>query len=258
MSTTLATDSWVIRPRPNPKGGLRLFCFPYIGGGASIFREWPEGLPPEVELCAIQLPGREIRLKEPPFTRLSPLVQALARALRPYLEVPFAFLGHSMGGLISFELTRQLRRQNHPGPVHLFISGSRAPHIPNPHRPIHHLPESAFVAELRRYGGTPEAVLQHAELLQLFLPLLRADFSVYETYAYTAEQALDCPISVFGGLADRKVSYDDLAAWRDHTQSSFTLRIVPGDHFFLNSARDALLQALSQDMMPFLNRITGD
>ena len=107
-----------------------------------------------------------------------------------------------MGAIISFEFARQLRRQNDPNPAHLFVSGNRAPQIPDPDPPIHQLPEEEFVEDLRRFNGTPSAVLQNAELMQLFLPLLRADLALHETYSYIADEPLDCPISAFGGVED--------------------------------------------------------
>jgi medium-chain acyl-[acyl-carrier-protein] hydrolase len=242
------TNDWVTHPRPNPQARLRLFCFPYAGGAASIFYPWPDDLPLDVAICPIQLPGRENRLGEPLFTRLSPLMQVLAQAIRPHLDLPFAFFGHSMGAIISFELARQLRKQGDPGPVQLFVSGNQAPQIACRDSPIHQLPEAEFIEEIRKFSGIPEAVLQNTEFLQLFLPILRADFAIHDTYTYTADETLACPISAFGGLQDKEVSRDDLAAWRDQTRSTFRLRMLPGDHFFLHSARTPLLQAISQDL----------
>lgn len=212
-----------------------------------MFHSWSSILPAEIEVCAIQLPGRENRLREAPFTQLSPLVQTLVRILHPYLHKPFALFGHSMGALISFELTRELRRRKVSGPLHLFVSGRNAPQIPDPD-PIYHLPEPEFVAVLRRLNGTPEAVLQNRELMQFILPLLRADFTLHETYSYTAEPPLDCPISVFGGLQDSETTRDGLDTWRAQTRNVFTLRLFPGDHFFLDSAQNLLLQAILQDL----------
>jgi medium-chain acyl-[acyl-carrier-protein] hydrolase len=130
----------------------------------------------------------------------------------------------------------------------LFVSAHRAPQVPDPDAPIHALPNPEFLQELRRYNGTPEAVLENAELMQLLLPTLRADFAVVETYAYTPEQPLDCPITAFGGLDDREVSSDELEAWREQTNASFVLKMFPGDHFFLDSAKPLLLQSLSQKL----------
>jgi medium-chain acyl-[acyl-carrier-protein] hydrolase len=228
---------------------VRLFCFPYSGGGASIFRLWPQGLPEEIEVCSIQLAGHESRLREPLFTRLTPLVQALTQAISPYLNMPFAFFGHSLGALVSFELARQFHRQALPAPVHLFVSGRRAPQFPEPGPPTHQLPDAQFVSKLRRLSGTPEGVLQDAELMQLFLPILRADFAIIETFVYSAGAKLACPISAFGGLQDSETSREDIAGWREQTSGPFELRMLPGDHFFLHSARAQVLQHIAQDLL---------
>ena len=180
-----------------------------------MFRTWPDGLPADVEVCPVQLPGRGARLMEPPFTQLSPLIEALAQALFPLLDKPFAFFGHSLGALVSFELARYLRRQHGLHPVRLFVSAGRAPQIPHRDLPMHTLPEEEFLAKLRRLNGTPREVLAHAELMEIILPLLRADFAVYETYVYAIEPPLNCPISTFGGLQDQRVSRGDLEAWRE-------------------------------------------
>lgn len=212
------------------------------------FRLWPNSLPPTVEVCAVELPGRGARLSESPFTRLSPLVQAIAQALLPHLDKPFAFFGHSMGGLVSFELARLLRREYDISPVHLFVSGRRAPQVPNPNPPIHALSEPEFLEELRRLNGTPKAVLENTELMQLLLPILRADFAVIETYVYAPGPTLECPITAFGGLQDREVSCDDLQAWREQTSASFSLQMLPGNHFFIQSAQPLLLRFLSREL----------
>ena len=254
--TKPTSSSWIDYLKPNPRANVRLFCFPYAGGGASIFRTWANDVPTGVEVCPVQLPGRESRLIEQPFTRLSSLVQALAQAISPYLDVPFAFFGHSMGALISFELARELRRQNRPGPFHLFVSGHRAPELPPRRRPIHQLADAAFKAELDGLLGTPKEVLQNAELMDLFLPLLRADFAVCETYHYSPETPLNCSISAFGGLQDKEVSYQDLEKWQDQTYRSFTLRKLPGNHFFVHSARELLLQGVFKDLTMLTHGLT--
>ena len=212
MTTTLTFNSWVTCPKPNPQASLRLFCFPYAGGKAVSFRAWSSGLPTTVEVCPVELPGRGSRLMEVPFTQFEPLISALAQALLPYLDKPFAFFGHSMGALVSFELARLLRQKYGLSPVHLFVSGRGAPQVvPVPDPPIHALPEPAFLEKLRGLNGTPEAVLENAKLMQLLLPMLRADFAVIETYVYVPEPPLNCPITAFSGWQDRKVSFDLIA-----------------------------------------------
>ena len=232
MLTYMRNDVWIKRTGQDPQTCFGLFCFPYAGGGASIFRSWPERLPSDIEVCATQFPGREDRLRETPFARLSSLIDVLADVLYPYLDFPFAFFGHSLGSLISFELTRRLRRQKAPGALQLFVSGKRAPQIPNPDPPIHQLPDAEFIEELLRFNGTPKAVVDNPELLELLLPLLRSDLRLYETYVYDHEAPLDCPISAFAGFEDEEVSREELAAWCGQTRSRFSMQMFPGNHFF--------------------------
>jgi medium-chain acyl-[acyl-carrier-protein] hydrolase len=254
MKTTLTRNSWVKCPKPNPKAQLRLFCFPYAGGWSLSFRTWPDNLPTTVEVCPIELPGRGTRLSEAPLTRLEPLIEKLTQALLPYLDRPFAFFGHSMGGLVCFQLARFLRQNYGLIPSHLFVSGRGAPHFPRQEPPIHGLPEPDFLEELRRLNGTPEAVLAHLELRSLLLPALRADFAILETYVYTPAPPLDCPITAFGGLQDLEVTCEKLEAWRVQTSASFSLQMIPGDHFFLHSAETFLCQLLSQELQNYVVR----
>jgi medium-chain acyl-[acyl-carrier-protein] hydrolase len=182
---------------------------------------------------------------------LPPLVAAITDALLPYIDQPFALFGHSMGALVSFEVARQLRRTQGVLPVHLFVSAHSAPQLAR-HHFIHTLPDRQFLEEVRQLNGTPDEVLAHSELRELFLPILRADFAVCETYAYTDDQPLSCPISAFGGLRDEHVKLDNLKAWREQTSASFSLRMFPGDHFFMNTDRLFLIQALVHDLSHFV------
>ena len=206
-------------------------------------------LPPEIQVCPIQLPGRENRRGEPPFTRLAPLVKALADVFRNQVDVPFALFGHSFGSMIAFELARELRRRNLPGPQRLFVSASRAPDVDDPHPPVHNLPEPEFLATMcTRFKAIPEAILEDQELLRFFLPVMRADLEMMDTYVYSPEEPLACPISAFGGLEDVAVGREDLLPWSRQTSSLFTLRMLPGDHFFPRTAQKALLEAVLQDL----------
>ncbi|WP_201364092.1 thioesterase II family protein [Dictyobacter formicarum] len=232
---------------------VRLFCFPYAGGGASIFRTWSENVPPNIEVCPVQFPGRENRVMEPPFTNLNALLASLMPSLLPYLDMPYAFFGHSMGALVSFELARLLRRMNHKTrPIYLFVSGRRAPDIQDIDPPSHNLTEPAFIEEIRRLKGTPEEVLQNAELLKMVIPLLRADFALCETYTYEKELLLKCPLSVFGGLQDKDVTREAISAWQKQTSCAFKMHFFAGDHFFLRKERYALLHVITQSLLPLL------
>jgi medium-chain acyl-[acyl-carrier-protein] hydrolase len=246
MKTTNQFNSWITCPKPNPQADLRLFCFPYAGGSSLIFRTWASSLPKNIEVCPVELPGRGAQMKSPPFTQMEALVSAIAPLILSYLDKPFAFFGHSMGGVLSFELARHLRKEYGKQPSHLFVSASRAPQIPSPKPPLHALPETEFTQELRRLNGTPASVLENAELMQLLTPLLRADFAVLETYVYTPQPPLECRITAFGGLEDQEVNTQELEGWRSQTQNSFQLEMFSGDHFFIHSAQSLLLESLSE------------
>ncbi|MEH1924454.1 thioesterase II family protein [Nostoc sp.] len=241
-------NSWVIRPQTNPQANLRLFCFPYAGGSSAIFRTWPNNLPSNVEVCAVEYPGRGKQINSAPFTRLELLVEAIAPVLIPYLDKPFAFFGYSMGGLVSFELTHLLRSQYSLAPFHLFISARRAPQIQFTKPLLHLLSDHDLQDELRKLNGTPKAVLESAELMEIFLPILRADFAILETYIYTQKQPLECPITVFGGLQDQEVSHEALQAWREQTIAAFSLHEFNSDHFFIHSHQQLLLKLISQEL----------
>ncbi len=255
LSAIIAADNaWILSSRSGAPPRLRLFCLPYAGGGAAMFARWADVLPPTVELCRVQLPGRETRWREAPFTQLASLVEALASAVRPYLDVPFVFFGHSLGALIGFELARQVRHQFDLNPAQLFVSGRRAPHLPDPDPPLYQKPDAEFIETLRhRYGNIPDAVANDPELMEIFLPLLRADVTMLDTYHYIAERPLDCPITAYGGTADQRVTPAALKAWRDHTTQSFHMRLFPGGHFYLQAERVQLLQATSQQLTALLS-----
>jgi len=158
-----------------------------------------------------------------------------------------------MGALIGFELARYLRKEQSPEPVHLFVSGRRAPQILNTEPSTYNLPEAGFLAYLQRLKGTPGEILEHPELMRLMLPLLRADFEMVETYIYSKDAPLNCSITAFGGLQDDKVKQERLEAWRKQTSRHFSLRMLPGDHFYLHTAESLLLQILSSE----LNQLVG-
>jgi len=204
----------------------------------------------------VQLPGRGSRLREQPFTNIPYLVQTLTPILLSYLDRPFAFFGHSMGALISFEVARMLRRESQPSPLQLFVCSSPAPQVPTRRPLIHTLPEAAFLTELRhRYNAIPEAILQNKEILQLLLPGLRADLTMLETYFYTTEDPLDYAIAAFRGLQDNAVSQEEMTAWSEQTRR-FSLQELPGDHFFLHDPMSNFLQVLAQQVAQILEQLT--
>jgi medium-chain acyl-[acyl-carrier-protein] hydrolase len=232
---------WLVNPKSNRRANVRLFCFPYAGGGDSIFRSWQQALSETIEVCAVQLPGRGSRISEPPCTQVNQLVSDIGTALAPYLDKPFALFGHSMGALIAFELARQLRKEYSAQPVHLFVSGR-----PSPQTMREPLDLKQFDSEL------PELLrLENPELMELVLPILRADLVLCHSYHYTPQPPFSFPITAFGGINDHGVSRHSLENWREHTTGSFVLRLFPGDHFFLDTCRLPLLEAISKDLLQF-------
>ena len=249
MTQPSPDNRWIAYRKPNPAARLRLFCFHYAGGGASVFRDWQGAVPSAIEICPVQLPGRESRLRDPALTRVGPIIDALPGVMEHLFDLPFAFFGHSMGAILSHELALRLRSLGKPMPVHLLLSARRAPHRPEKDKPIHDLPEEEFKHELRQLEGTPEAVLEHPELMELLSPLLRADFAVCETHEYQPAEPLTIPISVFGGLGDHKVDRQDLEEWRQYTTGPFKMRMFDGNHFFLQGpARTDVLRCLCEDL----------
>lgn len=248
IAKSLRERQWLSGFARKPGARLRLFCFPYAGGGASEFRSWSDGLGDAVEVYPVQLPGREGRLSEAAFDELSPLLDAVIETFSEHWRKPFVLFGHSMGALVAFELARELRRRAGSAPSHLFVSGRSAPRYRDPARSIHSLPEADFIERLRELNGTPEEVLENAEMRKLFFPTLRADFALCERYRFREEAPLECPITVFGGSRDEERPPEALQEWRKETRGSFALHMFPGDHFFIRTARQPVLATLAREI----------
>ncbi len=249
--TAVLSSSWFSVPSPNPRARVTLFCVPYAGSGASCYHPWARALSGQpIEMRAVQLPGRENRLREAPFCAMAPLVLALADRIEPFLDRPYGLFGHSMGALVAFELARELSRRGEPAPVRLFASGANAPHVPSEEEPLHQLPDDELVhAVSGRYDGIPRQVLEHRELLELVLPALRADLTLIETYAFRDGVRLQCGISAFAGDQDRHVTPAKLASWRDVTDGPFSSALFAGDHFYLHDRRAELIDALLPELL---------
>lgn len=245
-NSTYAETSWIDWRALNKDARFRVFCLPYAGAGVSVFRSWGKKLGTDMDICPVQLPGRETRHHEPPFRHMASLADAAHEALTPYLDTPFAFFGHSFGALIALELARRTR--HHALLKRLFVSARRAPHLREPRPPIAHLPNGEFAAAVQaRYGGIPQAVLEAQDLLELLLPRLRADFEILEAYESGLDDPLPCGISVFGGRHD-VLSDEELQAWRLHTTADVDVRVLNGGHLYLESHRAELLRAITDDL----------
>lgn len=248
---TSLTKPWIQRlSKTNPPGRTRLFCFPYAGGGASAFHGWPGLLPDEIDLHAIQAPGREDRLFEEPVDTLQDLLDAVTPELLAYSDEPFALFGHSLGAIACWEAARVLREDHGVEPTHVFLSGCRAlPAVHDGRRDLHALPDDELVEELRQMNGTPEEILQNADFMRLLLPVVRADYRMLSRYSFQPGGSPGVPVTVFGGASDPTVGTEDLQQWSELVESDLDTVVLPGDHFFLHSSREALLAEISKRVL---------
>ena len=256
MSDNVTQSTWRVF-NPSSSAELRLICIPYAGGSANVSFDWAKNLPQQVEVCAVQMAGRQNRLDEPPMTRWQDVVDELVRDVAMFAEKPFALYGHSLGALISFELARRLQTAPGISPSIVFVSACRAPDlVVSDERPIHELTDQEFERKLRRYKGTPEAFFSHSELKQLLLPMLRADFEMYHRYRFAPGAQLRCPMVALGGISDQ-IESEQIAQWQFHTAGSFRMQMLPGDHFFLHKYQEDVLHVIEQELRPQLGSVNG-
>ncbi|MFP2906883.1 beta-ketoacyl synthase N-terminal-like domain-containing protein [Pyxidicoccus sp. 3LFB2] len=260
VSPPVHAGEWIAqweRP-PAHEARLRLFCFPFAGGGASTYRGWDKALPRGVDVCRIQFPGRESRYGEPPVEHLSVLLDTLERELAPLLDLPFAFFGTSMGGLLAFELARRIRARRGVTPVRLFTAASYAPHR-GPSAPLAELirtgVHSADPALLRRFKVVPDALFASPDMLALVLPPLYADLKLVGSYQYADEPALACPITALCGTQDPLMTRDNAASWSHHTVADFSLRMIAGEHLFVRTAPEAVLDVVREELSRHLAQL---
>lgn len=242
----MTSSRWITRPTPSPSAPARLFAFPYAGATARVFAPLAQALAARVEVCVVEYPGRGTRWGEPLLRSVDALVDGVLLALRPLLDRPFALFGYSLGGAAAFEVARALRRENAANPAALLIAARHAAHLVDGRPAIWDLPTPRFMEELRALGGAPAEVLAQAELMELVLPVVRADLQAAQTYCYRDEPPLDVPITVFAGAADPIAPPPEVDAWRAQTTGAFTAHVFPGGHFFMNDAQSDFITALEE------------
>lgn len=253
-TATLASPGPGARPHAllgealDPRDGVRLFCFPYAGGNAAAYRGLRPTGPGRLRVCPVELPGRGRRRGEAPLTSMEALVASLADDLRGSLDHPFAFFGHSLGGLIAYELAAELRERGAPAPEHLFLSAIAAPQWPRTGAPLHTASAAEVKDALLAMGGTPPELLENEEIMALALPVLRADHTVLATYRYRPRPPLPSPVTVFGGRSDEVAPPEVLSGWREHSDRPVPTRLFPGGHFFLNTAPAEVMRAVEHGL----------
>lgn len=238
---------WFIREVRVPTPACRVFCFPYAGGSAAIYRGWHAGLPSSAELLAVELPGRGAHFNATPIASLTRLSARLADAVAPLMDAPAVFFGHSNGALMSYALAVELSRRGLPSPQRIVLSAKRPPHL-DAGDPVHDLPTPQFVEKLRTLDGTPPEILSDPDLLDLFLPALRADFAISETYRHEPCAPLASRAVLMGSERDPNVSLSQLREWDRYFVHEPALHVIEGDHFFVHDARDAILRILRRNV----------
>lgn len=221
----------------------RLLCIPYAGGGTLAFRRWAELLPTHVEPYAVQLPGRENRVREPPLEAWPAMMAALTDAVAPLPPAPTAIFGHSLGAVIGLDLAHWMQRQQPGQPTHLFVSGRPWPGnaAQTTNASLLALPDDDMLQALDRRFGTLATSLAHPEIRELTLPILRADLRLLDSYRHTRATPLDCPLAVFAGDQDPVTPVESLEGWRNETRGDCRVRVFDGSHFFLEEQREQLL-----------------
>jgi pyochelin biosynthetic protein PchC len=236
-------NTWIRRFHPAPEPSPRLVCFPHAGGAVTYFFPVSRALTPDVEVLAVQYPGRQDRRAEPPLDSIAELADILAAELHGYMDRPTAFFGHSMGATLAFEVARRVEREGGRLTA-LFASGRRAPSLSRDEH-CHTLPDDQLLAEIRGLAGTNAALLGDDELVGMILPAVRADYRAAETYRYAPGTDLSCPIHALTGADDPKVTVEEVAAWQAHTSSTFQLHVYPGGHFYLNDHAAEIMAVIS-------------
>lgn len=247
-------ELWCRRFHPAKNPAARLVCLPHAGGSAPFYLPVAAALSPDVDVVAVQYPGRQDRRTEQPVDDLAVLADRIYDVLRRQPELPLTFLGHSMGAVLGFELARRLEADGRE-PVRLFASGRRAPSTyreENTHRS-----DETILAEVRRLSGTASALLGDEEMMRAALPALRADYKAVETYRCEPGATVDCPITVLTGDSDPKTTLDEAKAWEQHTTGSLDLRVFTGGHFFISERSKEVLQVLEQHFQAERARTVG-
>tara|TARA_B100000614_G_scaffold254860_1_gene270928 strand:- start:132 stop:878 length:747 start_codon:yes stop_codon:yes gene_type:complete len=237
---------WYLEYKKNPHAAMRLFCFHHSGGGASAFFPWLDKLSSSIEMIAIQLPGRENRFSEPLTNNLQHIITSLREGFELYKEKPFFTFGHSLGGLISFEFIKSIHQFYSLYPRCMIISATKAAHMPFRMKPLSSLDDETLKKEVQTYNGIEESILENDELLELFLPIIRSDFSIYESYHPKDSTPLPCDILVFSGCEDSSVNAEEIQGWAAYTTGKFEHTPFPGGHFFIKNHIKSIAEHINQ------------
>ena len=250
MNREVNGDVWFFCNKPKSGATMRLFCFPFSGGGASVYRSWPDTMSEEIEVRSLQLPGREARYNETIETDINTLVKNIVKAFESYQDKPFAFFGYSLGALLAFEVSRELRKQNMKLPNHLFIAAMRAPQTPRVHPPLSSLPDEEFLQKIDYYYQPQDEAWNNPDLREIFLPVLKGDIALSDNYTYQDDIPLPCPIDVFAGEDDRGVPLALTQSWSEQTSTQMNHHVFKGGHFFINTSLNEIQSLVLKALQP--------
>lgn len=239
-------QNWYLEYKKNPQASLRLFCFHHSGGGASLYFPWIDHLSPNIEMIAVQLPGRENRYREPLVNNLSDIIHTLSEGFQSYKDKPFIVFGHSLGAFLSFELLRSIHKLYSLYPCHMIISATKAPHLPFRMKHLSQLDDKTLKEELKVYNGIDAGIFENDELLDLFLPIIKNDFSIYENYSYSKSHPFPCDILTLSGDRDATVTQEEILAWSTYTTGKFEHLSFPGEHFFIKTHQKRIIGIINE------------
>lgn len=239
-------QSWYIGYKKNPQAAIRLFCFHHSGGGASSYHPWVESLSPLIEMVAIQLPGRENKFLEPLTSDLSHIITKLSKDFSYYKDKPFIVFGHSLGALLAFEFIKAIHRIYSLYPRQVIVSAAKAPHMPYRRKILSHLEDKLLKEELKAYNGIDERIQNEPELFDLFLPIIRSDFSIVENYSFAGSASFPCDILAFSGSDDPTVTQEEILGWSTQTTGKFEHMPFSGAHFFIRDHQKEIVNIINQ------------
>lgn len=240
------TNKWFLKFKSNPGSKIRLFCFHHSGGGASTYYRWLDHLSTEIELIAIQLPGRENRFSEPLATNIEDIIVNLSEGFSLYKDKPYIIFGHSLGALIGFEFVKAIIHLYSMLPSQIIVSAARAPHLTYRRKSLSQLDNESLTQELKGYNGIDMNILNNNDLLSIFLPIIRKDFSLLEGYQYVRSEPFSCNMLALAGSHDKTVQTEEIRAWSEHTTGKFEYLSFAGEHFFLKDYRKGVLEVINK------------
>ncbi|MEI2467366.1 thioesterase II family protein [Niallia taxi] len=236
---------------------INLFCIPFAGGSAVVYSKWKKNTDSFIQIHEVELPGRGRRMNEPLIDNMKAMVEDIFYSIKNNLTEPYALFGHSMGGLLTYELCHKIQQEGYPAPVHVFVSGRKAPQLKARKKVIHNLSNEEFISEIIKYNGTDKMIFENKELAEIFLPILRADFKLIETYEFfTPLQLLNSNISVFHGIDDKAVNFDELSLWSQVTKKEIEIQNFPGGHFFINEYTEQVVGKVNETLGSLINENT--